>query len=157
MLAVSLEQNHILAGYLAKDKQVITPASSAKVTYTKNVPKPVVLDTKDRRNIETFITEYETYCDASGYLEDDVRVQSFGSFLKEGTIATFAAWRATHPGAISWKNLKAWAIVTWRKPHQHLLDVLSLEAMKWKPDQSLARYGEEYKAKYLQYKCEEDP
>ena len=29
--------------------------------------------------------------------------------------------------------------------------------MKWKPDQSLARYAEEYKAKYLQYKCEENP
>ena len=29
--------------------------------------------------------------------------------------------------------------------------------MKWKTDQSLARYAEEYKAKYLQYKCEENP
>ena len=56
-----------------------------------------------------------------------------------------------------WKALKEWAVVTWRKPHQHLLDVSSLGAMKWKPDLSLARYAEEYKAKYLQYKSEENP
>ena len=34
--------------------------SSAKVVYMKNVLKSVIWDTKDRRNIETFITKYET-------------------------------------------------------------------------------------------------
>ena len=93
--------------------------------------------------------EYETYCDASGYVDDNFRVRSFGSFLKEGAAVTYSAWRGIHPEAMPWKTLKEWAVVTWRKPHQHLLDVSSLGAMKWKIDQSLARYVEEYKAKYL--------
>ena len=140
----------------AREKEVVTPASSTKVVYMKNVPKPVIWDTKDCKNIETFITEYETYCDALGYVDNDVRVRSFGSFLKEGAVATYLAWRGTHSEAMPWKALKEWAKVTWRIPHQYLLDASSLGAMKWKPDQSLARYAEEYKAEYLQYKCEEN-
>ena len=45
----------------------------------------------------------------------------------------------------------------WRKPHQHLLDVTALGAMKWRNEQNLSRYAEEYKAKYLQLNCENNP
>ena len=158
MLKALMDQNCIFMDQIAtKDREVVTLACSAKVVYMKNVLKLVVWDTKDRRNIETFITEYETYCNALGYLNDDVKVRSFGSFLKEGIIATYSAWRGTHPETMPWKTLKEWAVVTWRKPHQYLLDVSLLGAMKWKTDQSLARYVKEYKTKYLQYKCEENP
>ena len=57
----------------------------------KNVPKPTTWDTKDKRNIETFFTEYEMYCDASGYIGDEVRIRSFGSFSKDGASIAFAA------------------------------------------------------------------
>lgn len=85
-------------------------------------------------------------------------MRSFGSFLKEGASTTFNAWkeRRLGDGPITWQDLKDWALTTWRKPHQHLLDVSNLGAMKWKGD-NLARYPEEYKSKYLQYKCEENP
>ena len=45
----------------------------------------------------------------------------------------------------------------WRKPHQHLLDVTALGAMKWRSYKNLSRYAEEYKAKYLQLDCEKNP
>ena len=45
--------------------------------YMKNVPKPMIWDTRNKRNIEAFITEYEAYCDASGYIGDEVRVKRF--------------------------------------------------------------------------------
>jgi hypothetical protein len=68
-------------------------SDGSKPTYMKNISKPTTWDTKDKRNIETFFMEYETYCDASGYIGDEVRVRSFGSFLKEGASIVFAAWR----------------------------------------------------------------
>ena len=88
-----VDQNMALLEQLAvaRGKEVVTPASSAKVVYMKNVSKPVIWDTKDCRNIETFITEYETYCDASRYVDDDIQIRSFGSFLKEGAVATYSA------------------------------------------------------------------
>jgi hypothetical protein len=62
-----------------------TSASSGGTSpglYMKNMPKPPVWDTRDKRNIEAFLTEYEAYCEAAGYIGDAVRVRSFGSFLK---------------------------------------------------------------------------
>jgi len=58
---------------------------------------------------------------------------------------------------LPWKDLKEWAIEAWRKSHQHLLDVTSLGAIKWRSDQNLSRYVEEYKSKYLQFDCEKNP
>jgi hypothetical protein len=34
---------------------------------------------------------------------------------------------------------------------------MSLGAMKWRSDQNLSRYAEEYKSKYLQFDCEKNP
>ena len=45
----------------------------------------------------------------------------------------------------------------WRKPHQHLLDVTALGAIKRRSEQNLSRYAEEYKAKFLQLDCEKNP
>lgn len=114
-------------------------------------------DTKDKRNIEAFVTEYETYCDALGYRGDKVRVRSFGSFLKEGASITFVAWQSGCAEDLERKKLKDWAVVTWRKPHEYLLDVPSLDTMKWRPKQNLSMYVEEYKSKYLQYDCGKNP
>lgn len=76
---------------IEKDKEVITPTNCAKVAYMKNISKLRVWNTKDRWNIEAFIMDYKTYFDASRYLEDDEWVQSLGSFLKKGVVATFFA------------------------------------------------------------------
>ena len=65
---------------------------------------------------------------------------------------TFAAWRGSLGEDLPWDALKEWAVDAWRKPHQYLLD-----AMKWRNDQNLLRYAEEYKAKYLQLDCENNP
>ena len=90
-IASLVQQNQMLMelaqGKLAKGSS----SDGSKPTYMKNVPKPPNWDTKDRRNIEAFLTEYETYCNASGYIGDEVRVRSFGSFLKEGAAVSFAA------------------------------------------------------------------
>lgn len=59
----------------------------------KNVLKPIMWDTKDKRNIKTFLTKYEMYCDASEYIGDEVRVRSFRSFLKKYASIAFAAWQ----------------------------------------------------------------
>ena len=48
-------------------------------------------------------------------------------------------------------------IESWQKPHQHLLDVSSLGAMRWRLDQKLSRNAEEYKIKYLQYGYKKNP
>ena len=45
----------------------------------------------------------------------------------------------------------------WCKPHQHLFDVTALGAMKWRSEQNLSRYAEEYKAKFLQFDCGKNP
>ena len=63
------------------------------VVYMKNMPKRMTWDTRDKRNIEAFLTEYEAYCDAAGYISDAVWVRNFGYFLKEGASMTFANWR----------------------------------------------------------------
>ena len=65
------------------------------VVYMKNVPKLMTRDTRDKRNIEAFRTEYEAYCDAAGYIGDAVRIRSFGSFIKEGASMTFSNWRSS--------------------------------------------------------------
>ena len=97
----------------------------------KNVPKPMLWDTRDKRNIEAFLTEYEAYCDTVGYIGDAVRVRSFRSFLKEGASTTFASWRSSQGENLAWDALRGWTIRVWRKPHQHLLEVTVLDAMKW--------------------------
>ena len=138
-------------------KWEISSSNVTKPTYIKNVPKSTTWDTKDKRNIEDFLTEYETYCDASRYNGDDVKVRSFGSFLKDGASIAFAAWRGSRGERLLWKNLKEWAIKAWLKPHQHLLDVTSLGTMKWMNDQNLSRYAEDYKCKYLRFDYENSP
>lgn len=40
--------------------------------YMKNVLKFTSWDTKEKRTIETFITECEVYCNASGYNGDGI-------------------------------------------------------------------------------------
>lgn len=85
-----LDQNHLLMELL---KSRTASSDEPRPTYMKNVPKPITWDTRDKRNIETFLTEYEAYCDASGYIGDEVRVRSFGSFLKDGASIAFAAWQ----------------------------------------------------------------
>lgn len=63
------------------------------ISYMKNALKPMPWETKDKRTIESFIAEYEIYCDTSGFLRDDQRVRFFASFLKEGATITFMAWK----------------------------------------------------------------
>lgn len=141
---------------LAKATSVSSGGTSPGL-YMKNVPKPQLWDTRDKRNIEAFLTEYEAYCEAAGYIGDAVRVRSFGSFLKEGASTTFSSWRSSQGEDLAWDALRTWAIGVWRKPHQHLLDVTALGAMKWRSEQNLSRYAEEYKAKFLQLDCEKNP
>ena len=104
-----------------------------------HLPKPLTWDTRDKRNIEAFLSEYEAYCDASGYIGNEVRMRSFGPFIKEGASIAFAAWRGSRGEDLPWAALKAWAVDVWRKPSQHLLDVTALGAMKWPNEQNLSR------------------
>jgi hypothetical protein len=113
-MTLTLQQNQLLMERLFKGKGVSSPSILSKVTYMKNVPKPVLWDTKDKRNIEFFMTKYENYCYAFGYLGDDVRVRSFGTFLKDSARITFLAWRASQIDKPAWATLKAWAIESWR-------------------------------------------
>ena len=64
-----LDQNHLFMELL---KSRTVSSNEPRPTYMKNVPKPMTWDTRDKRNIETFLTEYEAYCDASGYIGDEV-------------------------------------------------------------------------------------
>ena len=150
-----MDQNQMLIEILKSRRS--SSSDATKSMYMKNVPKPTTWDTIDKKYIEVFLTEYETYCDASGYNSDDVKVRSFGSFLRDGTSIAFAAWRGSRGEDLSWDALKEWAVEAGQKPHQHLLDVMTLDAMKWRNNQNLSRYVEEYKAKYLQYDCEKNP
>jgi hypothetical protein len=156
-MMLTLQQNQLLMERLFKMDRVSSLFILSKVTYIKNVPKPALWDTKDKGNINFFMTEYESYCNEFGYLGDDVRVRSFDTFLKDSAGITFAASRASQIDEPAWARLKAWAIKSWRKPHQHLLDVLSLGAMRWRFDQNLLRYAQEYKSRYLQYGCKKNP
>lgn len=137
-----VDQNRFLLDIIKSEK--VSSSDVTKPTYMKDVPKPTTWNTQDKRNVEAFVTKYEIYCDASGYHSDKVKVRSFGLFLKKGTPIKFAAWRNSRAEDLAWKELKEWAIVMWRKLHQHLLHVLSLGAMKWRPEQNLSRYAEEY-------------
>lgn len=85
-------QNQMLMGII-KSRKVIS-AKGPKPTYMKDVPKPMLCDTKDKRTIETLVNKYEAYCDASRYIGNEVRVRSFGSFLKDGASISFGAWRS---------------------------------------------------------------
>lgn len=93
-------------------------------TYMKNVPKPLTWDMRDKHNIEAYLTEYKAYCNVPDYIGDEVRLMNFGSFIKEG------AWRGSRGEDLTWAALKEWAVDAWRMPHQHLLDVTALGAMK---------------------------
>ena len=68
-----------------------------------------------------------------------------------------AAWRDSQDEDLSWDALTEWAVDAWQNPHQHLLKVTALGVMKWRNEQNLSRYAEEYKAKYLQLDCEKNP
>ena len=92
------QQNQMLVDMVQKRKNLSSDGS--KPTYMQNVPKPMSWDTKDKRNIETFLTEYETYCDASGYIGDEVRVRCFGSFFKDGAAIAFAVWQGSRREAL---------------------------------------------------------
>lgn len=155
VMTTLIDQNNIMLEIIKSNRSA--SSDGPRPTYMKNVPKPVTWDTRDKRNIEAFLTEYEAYCDVSDYIGDEVRVRSFGSFLKEGASIAFAAWQASQGEDLPWATLKEWAVDVWRKPHQHLLDVTALGAMKWRNDQNLSCYAEDYKAKYLQLDCEKNP
>jgi hypothetical protein len=109
-MTLMLQHNQLLMECLFKGKEVLSPSILSKVTYMKNVPKPALWDTKDKQNIEFFMIEYKSYCDASGYQEVDVRMKSFSTFLKDSAEITFAAWRASQINEPAWATLKAWAI-----------------------------------------------
>jgi len=64
------QQNQMLLEMVQKGRS--SSSDGSKPTYMKNVPKPTTWDTKDKSNIDSFLTEYETYCDASGYIGDEV-------------------------------------------------------------------------------------
>lgn len=49
-----------------KEREDSLSSDATRSTYMKNVSKPTTWNTKDKRNIEAFLTEYETYCDVSG-------------------------------------------------------------------------------------------
>jgi hypothetical protein len=87
-----LDQNHLLMKLF---KSRTASSDESHPTYIKNVPKPMTWDTRDKRNMETFLTEYKTYCNASGYIGDEVRVRNFGSFFKDGASIAFAAWHGS--------------------------------------------------------------
>lgn len=78
-MAMLIDQNQMLVEIIRS--KINTSSDATKPTYMKNVLKPTMWDTRDKRNIKAFFTEYETYCDASGYNGDEVKVRSFGSFL----------------------------------------------------------------------------
>lgn len=99
-----MDQNHLLMEFLKNSRSASSDGS--RPTYMKNVPKLMTWDTRDKRNIEAFPTEYEAYCDVSGYIGDEVRVKSFGSFLKEGASIAFAAWRGLRGKDLPWDALK---------------------------------------------------
>lgn len=82
--------------------------------YIKNAPKPTMWEIKDKKNIGAFFLEYRTYYEALGYFGDEVRVRSFGSFLKEGASTTFISWKDRHlrKGPITWQDLKDWVPTT---------------------------------------------
>lgn len=122
-----IDQNHLMMEILKSSRSA--SLDGPRPTYMKNMPKPLTWDTRDKRNIEAFFNEYEAYCDASGYIGDEVRVRSYGSFLKEGASIAFAAWRGSRGENLPWDALKEWAVDAWRKPHQHLFDVTALSAM----------------------------
>jgi hypothetical protein len=59
---------------------VSSPSILSKITYMKNMSNAVLWDTKDKQNINFFMTKYESYSNASGYREDNVHVRSFSTF-----------------------------------------------------------------------------
>ena len=85
-----MQQNQLVME-LAQQRARGTLSDGSKPTYMKDVPKSANRDTKDRRNIEAFLIEYEMYCDTLVYIGDKVRVRSFVSCLKEGAAISFAA------------------------------------------------------------------
>lgn len=83
------QQNQILIEMVQRQKNSSLDGSNP--SYMKNVPKLTTWDTKDKNNIEILLTEYETYCDALGYIGDEVRMRNFGSFLKGRAVVSFAS------------------------------------------------------------------
>ena len=90
-IATLIDQNRMLVEIVQRGKS--SSSDATKPTYIGNVLKPTTWDIDDKQNIEVFLTEYETYCDASWYNADEVRVRNFGSFLKDGASIAFAAWQ----------------------------------------------------------------
>lgn len=79
-----------------------------KPTYMKDVLKPALWNTKDKHNIETFMTKYGMYCDAVDYMGDEIRVKGFGSFLNKGASITFTVLEdITSKGGYNYKCISA--------------------------------------------------
>lgn len=66
----------------------ILPSNVGKLAYMINAPKPMPWNTKDKKNIETFTTEYEMYDNALRYIGGDIWVRRFGFFLNPLRMAT---------------------------------------------------------------------
>ena len=80
VMANLMDQNHLMIEILKSTRSA--SSDGTRPTYMENVPKPLTWDTRDKRNIEVFLTEYEAYCDASGYIGDNVRVRTLGPSLR---------------------------------------------------------------------------
>lgn len=78
----------------------VKPSFSSKIMYMKNVPRLLDWDTKDKRTIMSFITKYEIICNAMGCARDEMRVRSFGSYMKEGAYITFLTYRSSKTEAM---------------------------------------------------------
>lgn len=57
---------------IAQQRAKCLSSDGSKPTYMKNIPKPTTWDTKDPKSIKVFLTEYETYCDVSDYIGNDL-------------------------------------------------------------------------------------
>lgn len=88
-----MDQNHLMMKFLKSTRSA--SSDGPRPTYMKNVLKPMTWDTRDKKNIEAFLTEYEAYCDASDYIGDELRVRNFGSLLKDDASIAFADWRGS--------------------------------------------------------------
>lgn len=91
IITILMDQNQLLVEIIKSERSSSSDATGS--TYMKNVLKPMTWNNKKKKNIELLLTTYETYCDVSGYNDDDIRVWSFRSFLKNGESIASAAWR----------------------------------------------------------------
>ena len=107
-MANFIVKNHLMMKFFKSTRSALS--DGPRSTYMKNVPKPMTWDTRDKKNIEALLIEYEAYCDASGYIGDELRVRNFGSLLKDDESIAFAAWRGSRGEDLPWDALKEWAV-----------------------------------------------